>query len=158
MRIREMIGKVKEKMFGKKEPKKDTPQNVQNGRETAKTEKAGIPSDGAEKAQEQAHSGAEQRIQETAELYGMTAEELTERLTQSAQEVAKVFETFGKRLTDAAEYFLMNARYCCGIIDKWELEKWKMPNNERRRRGIPMVRRRAYIQIEKNRRKKARKK
>ena len=49
-------------------------------------------------------------------------------------------------------------RYYCGDLDKWQLEKLKMSNNERRRRGIPMVRRRAYMQAEKNRRRRARKK
>lgn len=158
MGIREAIGKVKTKLFGKKEPEKDAPQNVQSGQETTETEKTGISSDKAEKPQERARNDAERRLQETAESFGMTAEELSERLMRSAQEVTKAFIAFRKRINDAAECFSMNAKYCCGIIDKWQLEKWKMPNNERRRRRIPMVRRRAYLQNEKNKRKRVRKK
>ena len=38
------------------------------------------------------------------------------------------------------------------------IKKMKMPNNERRRRKIPMVRSRAYIQARKNSRKRKKKK
>lgn len=43
-------------------------------------------------------------------------------------------------------------------MDRAQQLKFQMPNNERRRRGIPMVRRRAYLQAEKNERRRARKK
>lgn len=35
-------------------------------------------------------------------------------------------------------------------LDKWQITKMEMPNNERRRRKIPMVRRRAHLRAEKN--------
>ena len=33
-------------------------------------------------------------------------------------------------------------------LDKWQIAKMEMPNNERRRKGLPMIRRRGHIRAE----------
>lgn len=132
MGIREAIGKMKAKLFGKKEPKKDAPKQYS-----------------------------------VTEQYDTIMEETRERLSQEAtRELKELLEKTGE-----APELIQDIKppvYNAAESGKWEyrFEKWKAPkkpreqmtNNERKRRGIPMIRRRAYIQIEKNKRKKARKK
>lgn len=93
-----------------------------------------------------------------AEQTGISSKELSERLSVAAESITAAWETFIERMKPVIDATVLAFRYYYGGLDKWQLEKLKMSNNERRRRGIPMVRRRAYLQAEKNRRRRAREK
>lgn len=54
-------------------------------------------------------------------------------------EVAKEFQKFAEVVTEAMEQI---------GLDKWQIAKMEMSNNERRRKKLPMVRRRGYIRAE----------
>ena len=60
-------------------------------------------------------------------------------MDEVAQALAKIAETI-KRFIDSVKRLNM---------DKWQIAKMEMPNNERRRKGLPMIRRRGRIRAEK---------
>lgn len=107
----------------------------------------------------------DERLRKQQELLELVAEqteisskELSERLSAATERITVALKTFTERIKPAIDATVLAFCCYCGDLDKWQLEKLKMSNNERRRRGIPMVRRRAYLQAKKNRRRRARKK
>lgn len=97
-------------------------------------------------------------MDEFCKRYEITVQELAETLIKLADNLKKTWEKVFESIKPAIEHL---AEFCRGYfssMDKWELEKLKMSNNERRRRGRPMVRRRAHIRNARNRRKRRRRK
>ena len=97
-------------------------------------------------------------LDEFCKGYEITVQELAETLIKLADNLKKTWEKVFESIKPAIEHL---AEFCRGYfssMDKWELEKLKMSNNERRRRGRPMVRRRAHIRNARNRRKRRRRK
>lgn len=60
-------------------------------------------------------------------------------MDEVAQALAKIAETI-KPFIDSVKRLNM---------DKWQIAKMEMPNNERRRKRLPMIRRRGHIRAEK---------
>ena len=63
-------------------------------------------------------------------------------------------ETIGRAMMDFADTIVEGFRPIVEImnqtgLDKWIIAKMEMPNNERRRKGLPMIRRRGHIRAEK---------
>lgn len=79
----------------------------------------------------------------------ITPEEAIKTLAQAGDP----WEASGKALKDFADAIVEGLRpivemmYQTGL-DKWKIEKMEMPNNERRRKGLPMIRRRGHIRAE----------
>ena len=79
------------------------------------------------------------------------------RLTRDAvvrfAQAGDTWEAAGKALRDFADAIVDGLRpivemmYQTGL-DKWKIAKMEMPNNERRRKGLPMIRRRGHIRAE----------
>lgn len=62
-------------------------------------------------------------------------------------------ETIGRTMMDFADAIVEGLRPIVEImnqtgLDKWKIAKMEMPNNERRRKGLPMIRRRGHIRAE----------
>lgn len=62
-------------------------------------------------------------------------------------------ETIGRVMMDFADAIVEGLRPIVEImnqtgLDKWKIAKMEMPNNERRRKGLPMIRRRGHIRAE----------
>lgn len=140
MKIGEAIVKIKEKLFGKKEtepePEKGN-QSLQTAQEQREKMRADISLPEQEKRQERA-------------VRGQQEEEKDKNMTESAVRLTKELQGAAKGFQEETKGFrkMMESLKYVGL-DKWEIEKLKMSNNERRRRKIPMVRRRAYITAEK---------
>lgn len=94
-----------------------------------------------------------EKIEEFCKRYEMTAQELAVVLTKLAEDLRKVWEEIFESIRPATEHLATFCREYFSRMDKWELEKMKMSNNERRRRGLPMVRRRAHVRNTRNGRK-----
>lgn len=132
MNIKGMIQKAKEKLFGKKsdEEKEAEPQKPYQ------KELAEVITEGTITATD------------TKKLEGNTT--VYQELEETMKVLADAFGVLVNRISEVAQLFRP--------MEPWEREKLKMPNNERRRRKIPMVRSRAYIQARKNGRKRKKKK
>lgn len=75
--------------------------------------------------------------------------ELADAVGVTVRKAAEVFREVTKVISnDFLEYVSM---------DEWQRQKKKMTNNERRRKGFPMVRRQQYLRIKKNQRRKRKK-
>ena len=94
-----------------------------------------------------------EKIEEFCKRYEMTAQGLAVGLTKLAEDLRKVWEEIFESIRPATEHLATFCREYFSRMDKWELEKMKMSNNERRRRGLPMVRRRAHVRNTRNGRK-----
>ena len=94
-----------------------------------------------------------EKIEEFCKRYEMTAQELAVVLTKLAENLKKVWEEIFESIRPAIEHLATFCREYFSGMDKWELEKMKMSNNERRRRGLPMVRRQAHVRNTRNGRK-----
>lgn len=72
-------------------------------------------------------------------------EEGVKRYEEMAQKSAEEYEEMIRRGTETVRKMIayMNA-------DRWQREKMKVPNNERKRKGKPLVRRRSHLQARKN--------
>lgn len=64
-------------------------------------------------------------------------------MDEVAQALAKIAET----ITEAIKPFIDSVKRL--NMDKWQIAKMEMPNNERRRKRLPMIRRRGHIRAEK---------
>ena len=58
----------------------------------------------------------------------------------------KIAETIAETITEAMKPFIDSLKWL--NMDKWQIAKMEMSNNERRRKKLPMVRRRGYIRAE----------
>lgn len=99
-----------------------------------------------------------EKIEEFCKRYKMTVQELAVVLTRLAENLKKVWEEIFESIRPAIEHLVTFSREYLSGMDKWELEKMKMSNNERRRRGLPMVRRQAHLRNVRNMRRRRRRK
>lgn len=100
----------------------------------------------------------EEALRKTAEnlamLGGISAEEAENTLRMAISFFSEAWESFSngiKRMGDGIREACEQSLYYFSL-DKWQKEKLKIPNNERRRRGIPMVRRQQHLKNERNQR------
>ena len=133
---------------------------AEKGQEGAKTE----ATDSIEKLlggiDEEMREEMQKKLDEAAQKMGIATEELAERLRQAAETIAKAFKELCDKMTATApELSRIWKQYyeCMSGLDEWQKMKIEMPNNERRRKKIPMVRRQAYLKNLKNQRKKKKK-
>ena len=100
----------------------------------------------------------EEALRKTAEnlamIGGISAAEAENTLRKAVSLVSEAWKSvsngvkkIGEGIRDACKQSLYYFS-----LDKWQKEKLEMPNNERRRRGIPMVRRRQHLKNERNQR------
>ena len=95
-----------------------------------------------------------QAMREYAEQMGMKLEELAECIVRAGDAIRQAWDSFMERLRPAIQAMAAAMNDLLTDVDEWELEKMKMSNNERRRRGLPMVRRQAYLRSRRNKRRK----
>lgn len=93
-------------------------------------------------------------VRERLQELNLTIEELAERFLILGKEVEKLVAQIIEGLKPCMDALKMAWANIVYIDEPWEIERLKMSNNERRRRGIPMIRRRQYIRIRQNRKKK----
>lgn len=93
-------------------------------------------------------------VRERLQELNLTVEELAERFLILGKEVEKLVAQIIEGLKPCMDALKMAWANVVYIDEPWEIERLKMSNNERRRRGIPMIRRRQYIRIRQNRKKK----
>lgn len=93
-------------------------------------------------------------VREKLQELNMTVEELAERFLILGREVEKVVKQIIEGLKPCMKAVTLAWAQVVYIDEPWEVERLKMSNNERRRRGIPMIRRRGYIRDKKNRKRK----
>ena len=79
----------------------------------------------------------------------ITQEEAIKALAQAGD----TWEAAGKALKDFADALAEGLRPIVEMmnqtgLDKWKIAKMEMPNNERRRKRLPMIRRRGHIRAE----------
>ena len=79
----------------------------------------------------------------------ITQEEAIKELARSGYSM----ETIGRAMMDFAEAIAEGFRPIVEMmnqtgLDKWKIAKMEMPNNERRRKKLPMIRRRGHIRAE----------
>ena len=93
-------------------------------------------------------------VKERLQEMNMTVEELAERFLILGREVERIVTQIIEGLKPCMKALTIAWANIVYIDEPWEVERLKMSNNERRRRGIPMIRRRQYIRIRQNRKKK----
>lgn len=103
-----------------------------------------------EKGQKTGQADAAEAFQEqmaaVAKAAGMTADDLTKKMNDMVDALRELRGKVWQKVKQAMETIL-KAWEAAGIDEwtlawmQWENEKRKMSNNERRRRGLPMVRR-----------------
>lgn len=93
-------------------------------------------------------------VRERLQELNLTIEEMAERFLILGKEVEKLVAQIIEGLKPCMDALKMAWANIVYIDEPWEIERLKMSNNERRRRGIPMIRRRQYIRIRQNRKKK----
>lgn len=79
----------------------------------------------------------------------ITQEEAIKALAKSGYSM----ETIGRAMMDFADAIVEGLRPIVEMmnqtgLDKWKIAKMEMPNNERRRKKLPMIRRRGHIRAE----------
>lgn len=85
---------------------------------------------------------------------GVSAEEAENALRKVISSFSEVWESLAngiKKMGDGVREACEQSLYYFSL-DKWQKEKLKIPNNERRRRGIPMVRRQQHLKNRRNQR------
>lgn len=146
MKLSEMAREVKEKLYGaigrnrKEENGQETAEkDEQKAQEGQQDKKTGISSQNDEKGQETANNEATAQLEAAIlagealkEQFEKIAKELAEALAPVIRDIVELLQTIGKTEAQIRKERLWKRYY-------WE--KAKMSNNERRRRGIPMVRR-----------------
>lgn len=81
-------------------------------------------------------------VDETEVLRNRLREVLEEQMASALKAILKAWERLKQIFGEVYEIFARQISQ----IEKWQIEKILMSNNERRRKGIPMVRRRAHLQ------------
>lgn len=97
-------------------------------------------------------------IEEKLRALNMTVKEMAERFLTLGREIEKVVTQIIEGLKPCMKALTLAWANIMYMEEPWEAEKLKIPNNERRRRKIPIVRSRAYIQARKNSRKRKKRK
>ena len=99
-------------------------------------------------------------VQQEAKRMGIPEEKLKEQFERIKEAVLKVGEALKKAFTEIYEALKLALEKICEMFtewgylpDRWQIEKMKMSNNERRQKGIPMVKRGAHLLHQRNQRK-----
>jgi len=101
----------------------------------------------------------EEMMEEFCQKHEIKMEELAVGLLKAAEQLKNAFEKVMENLIiPASEWLAEYFQKCFSDMDEWQLEKMKMSNNERRRRGLPMVRRQAHLRNVRNMRRRRRRK
>jgi len=168
MGLRDAARWLKEKIIGKKD--------AQEPQKEGRREESDISSEKDEKGPERAENEAvedakaseicendpEEIWREAGKAAGKALRNYLKKIGQMDEESHKVFEgvaekfaEFGMTAEKVEEAWkratLILAELCSGM-DKWQIEKLMMSNNERRRRGMPMVRRQQHLRNMRNQR------
>lgn len=150
MGLRDAVRWLKRKIKGRKTAQEQQEETIQEPEENRIPEEETEPQEPETEAQEQAENTlpeAEQNetrstsLEQALASFGISVEQATERIIQAMEIFREAF------LATLGIYSL----------DKWQREKLKMSNNERRRRGLPMVRRQQHLRNLKNQRRKKKK-
>ena len=73
---------------------------------------------------------------------GYDMDEVSKALRQIAETIVEVMRPIVEVMRPIVEEWKRIG------LDKWQIAKMEMPNNERRRKGLPMIRRRGHIRAE----------
>lgn len=166
MRFKNAIRWVKEKITGKKRR-----QETQEGEEleemniSAQTEEKGMDGTEDEATDGEKAGGAFRNFLDNCNPIEKGKKEELEKVAENiALKCGISMDEAGYELQKAMLYFSQECESIANSVrriwkesyfssmDKWQREKLKMSNNERRRRGIPMVRRRQHLKNERNQR------
>lgn len=129
-------------------------QETQKGQETASGKATDMVQEWLTKLPEEKREQQAKMLEEFCEKNEVTMEKLASELLKAAEQIKNVWEEFVNRLIrPAIEYLAERLQEYFSGMDKWKLEKMKMTNNDRRRRGLPMVRRQAHVRNIRNGRK-----
>lgn len=150
MGLRDAVIWLKRKIKGRKTEQEQQEEPIQEPEENRTPEGETEPLEPETEAQEQAENAlpeAEQpetcgaSLDQAFASFGISVEQATEG-------IIKAMEIFTEAIATA--FGIYN-------LDRWQREKLKMSNNERRRRGLPMVRRQQHLRNLKNQRRKKKK-
>lgn len=153
MGLRDAVIWLKRKIKGRKTEQAQQEEPIQEPEENRTPEGETEPLEPKTEAQEQEESAlpeAEQTETCSASLdqalasFGISVE-------QAIEGTIKAIEIFAEALAIAFDIHNLDN------LDRWQREKLKMSNNERRRRGLPMVRRQQHLRNLKNQRRKKKK-
>lgn len=136
MGLRDAARWLKEKIIGKK--------SAQESQEADRMEEPDIPSGKSEKEQEEAENEATEDVTEP-EICKNATEKIPDEAFECIAEKCAALGMSAEEMEEAWKRALMAIAELCSSLDKWQKAKLMMPNNERRRRGIPMVRRQQYL-------------
>lgn len=130
------------------------------GQEAAKTEATASLQELLETLDEEKRKEMQEALAECADKMGITAEELMERVEKAAAVMTAAFKAIRDAMMKAApviQGWLKEYYDSMSGLDKWQRMKLEMPNNERRRKKLPMVRRQAHLRNLRNQRKRKKK-
>lgn len=166
MRFKDAIRWVKEKITGKKRR-----QETQEGEEleemniSAQTEKKGLDGTEDEATDGEKAGGAFRDFLDNCNPIEKGQKEELEKVAanlalkcgmsvdEAGYELKKIMFSFSQAWQSVADSVRrIREELYFSSMDKWQREKLKMSNNERRRRGVPMVRRRQHLKNEKKQR------
>lgn len=92
----------------------------------------------------------DEKIKSIAQYSRKNEEEVRHLMREAAKAANEVFEAARKEIIAAGEKIKKEIK--CARADEWQRKKMRKPNNERRRKGEPLVRRRTHLQARKNER------
>jgi len=144
-----------------KEPQaEENTQEAEKGQEAAKTEATASLQELLETLDEEKWKEMQEALAECADKMGITAEELMKRVEKAAAVMTAAFKAIRDAMMKAAPVirdWLKEYYDSMSGLDKWQRMKLEMPNNERRRKKLPMVRRQAHLRNLRNQRKRKKK-
>lgn len=144
-----------------KEPQaEENTQEAEKGQEAAKTEATASLQELLETLDEEKRKEMQEALAECADKMGITAEELMKRVEKAAAVMTAAFKAIRDAMMKAAQVirdWLKEYYDSMSGLDKWQRMKLEMPNNERRRKKLPMVRRQAHLRNLRNQRKRKKK-
>lgn len=135
-------------------------QEAEKGQEAAKTEATASLQELLETLDEEKRKEMQEALAECADKMGIAAEELVERLEKAAAVMTAAFKKIRDAMMKVAPVirgWLKEYYDSMSGLDKWQRMKLEMPNNERRRKKLPMVRRQAHLRNLRNQRKRKKK-
>lgn len=184
MRIRDIAKNIKEKLTGKKadsisasaqkaqeaqeevqtENSAPEAEKTQNGAKAEATDMSEEDSKATEVSEENQKKIQEfleglddsqmQAMREYADQMGMKLEEVAECIIRAGEAIRMAWDSFMDRLQPAIQAMTAAWNDILAEMPEWEKEKLKMSNNERRRKGLPMVHRQAYLRSHRKKRRK----
>lgn len=145
---------------GKEPQAEENTQEAKKGQEAAKTEATASLQELLETLDEEKRKEMQEALAECADKMGIAAEELMERVEKAAAVMTAAFKAIRDAMMKAApviQGWLKEYYDSMSGLDKWQRTKLEMPNNERRRKKLPMVRRQAHLRNLRNQRKRKKK-